>query len=150
MLVRKSWNISDINELDMHDFHMRGFEAGDNIDILLITGDRGYYNHYRVEIRFFSIAYIGCPTYFFGPDFVWRMPTEEEKREIQAYAYPLPNAQVYCIDSRHNPPKKFFWPRQASRLPYFTQIRPKKNLVPGEKRACNRHPKHFRKSTQLL
>lgn len=110
MPIRKSWDVNDINELEMFYFHMRGFEKGnDDIDVLLIVGDCAYGNDFRVEIRFFNIAYIECPTYF-DQDFVWRMATEEERRTIQIYAYRIPNARVCCVDERHNntPPKIFF------------------------------------------
>jgi hypothetical protein len=108
MPMRKSWDIADINRLGMLDFRMQGFEEGnEGIDILLITADRGYPGYYRAEIRFFNIAYIGCATYF-DQQFIWRMATEEEEREIQAYAYRIPHARVCCVEEESISRKKFF------------------------------------------
>ena len=112
MAIRKSWNIRDVNALGMFYFHLKAFEQGDNIQILLITGDRGFPKAYAVEIRFFSIAYIGCPTYF-EEEFEWRMATEEEAATIQVYAEMLPDARVYCLEERlpewiQRPPLKYF------------------------------------------
>ncbi len=42
MAISKSWNIHDVNELGMFYFRMKAFEQGDNIPILLITGDRAF------------------------------------------------------------------------------------------------------------
>jgi len=101
MAIRKSWDITDVNTLGMFYFRMSAIEQGDNIQILLITGDRGWPKSYAVEIRFFSIAYIGCPTYF-EEEFLWRMATEEETSPIQAYTERLPGAKVYCLEEQLN------------------------------------------------
>lgn len=111
MAIRKSWNIRDVNELGMFYFHMKAIEQGDNTPILLITGDRAFPRAYAVEIRFLSIAYIGCPTYF-EEDFEWRMATEEEAAEIQVYSW-LPGVRIYCLEERlperiKKPPLKYF------------------------------------------
>lgn len=113
MAIRKSWNIVDVNELGMFYFRLKAFEQGDNIQILLITGDRAFPKAYAVEIRFYSIAYIGCPTYF-EEEFEWRMATEEEAAEIQVYAEMLPEAGIYCLEERlpqwiKRPPRKYFF-----------------------------------------
>ncbi|HZU69768.1 MAG TPA: hypothetical protein VFA09_21020 [Ktedonobacteraceae bacterium] len=112
MAIRKSWNILDINKLGMFYFYLKAFEQGDNILILLITGDRGFPKAYNVEIRLYSITYIACPTYF-EEEFYWRMATDEEAAEIQVYAEMLPDARIYCLEERlpqwiKRPPRKYF------------------------------------------
>ena len=84
--------------------------------MLLLVGDRGYRDHYRVELKFFDVVYVACATSFTDMGtFQFRFATVQEIAEIQTCAGDEV-VTVYCFEEdsirRVSPlerqPRRFF------------------------------------------
>lgn len=117
--TRKSSNITDVNALGMHEFHISEIEKGLNYPFptLRLFGHRGYPD-YVVYIRFIETVYISCaPSFDHG--YIWRMATKEEAERMFILA-DNDRAKVYCIEediSGNVPP--LFPPLQRESRKFF-------------------------------
>lgn len=74
-------------------------ETIDDEGTLLIIGDDGWREHFRIEIRFLLAEYIGCLT-IFSNEFIFRLATEQEAIPIREYIEGTETRKVpvYCIE----------------------------------------------------
>src|ERR1700753_2849962 len=95
MAIKISSEITDVNNLGMHDFYLDSISDKDNS--IYIAGNGGYPSYYRVEIQFFDVEYISCATYF-DDTFRFRKATEQELITIsENYLDHLPQT-IYCFE----------------------------------------------------
>lgn len=90
-------DIADVNKLNMSDFavtFLNGYE-----DILVVNGDMGRPQRFRVEIRFIDVAYVACAPSFLGWVYSFRMATEEEAEKSRFYADD-DDIPVYCFEEQ--------------------------------------------------
>lgn len=114
MATRTFTDITDANRVWVELYVMESIESFER-ETLLITGDRGYPNHFRVDVTFLGHKYLACATAFEG-EVRWRMATADEARMIRQAYWENSDINVYCIEEdldRFRPrpnkaPQKFF------------------------------------------
>lgn len=95
MAIRKSSEITDVNKLGMYDFYLESANGYD--ETVLIRGDRGYPQYYRVELHFFDVEYLACAPSF-DDTYRFRPATEQEATTVYKDYLENPHRAVYCFE----------------------------------------------------
>lgn len=114
MATRTFTDITDANRVWVEVYVIESLESFE-IEKIVITGDRGYPDHLRVDITFFGHRYLACATEFEG-EVRWRMATPDEARMIRQAYGDKSVINVYCIEEDlerflprpNREPQKFF------------------------------------------
>ena len=113
MQTKKFTDIDIVNRAGLRYYHMAIHET----DNLIIMGDNGYPNYYRMEIRFIAVKYLAC-VFCIDDIYFWRIASPEEtKTVLSAFSTSLfperdSHVVVYCLEeigqSSQRKTRKFF------------------------------------------
>ena len=108
-------DIADVNRIWVENYTIASIESFDE-ESLVITGDQGYPDYLRIDVKFIAPQYLACATHFDG-EVLWRIASEEEAKLVRQTYKDNSHINVYCVEENfsaflpphpNRKPRKFF------------------------------------------